>query len=53
MPSGPAPLGYLLKGTPRVGLIKAIEGTATGQTYIDPAVARQTIYPRGRDNCRT
>jgi DNA-binding NarL/FixJ family response regulator len=31
--------GYLLKGTPRAGLIKAIEGTATGQTYVDPAVA--------------
>ena len=31
--------GYLLKGTPRAGLIKAIEGTAAGQTYIDPSVA--------------
>ena len=31
--------GYLLKGTPRLGLIKAIEGTAAGQTYIDPSVA--------------
>jgi DNA-binding NarL/FixJ family response regulator len=31
--------GYLLKGTPRAGLIKAIEGTAAGQTYVDPDVA--------------
>ena len=31
--------GYLLKGTPRAGLIKAIEGTVSGQTYVDPAVA--------------
>ena len=31
--------GYLLKGTPRAGLIKAIEGTAVGQTFIDPSVA--------------
>jgi len=31
--------GYLLKGTPRAGLIKAIEGTAAGQTYVDPSVA--------------
>ena len=31
--------GYLLKGTPRAGLIKAIEGTAAGQTYVDPNVA--------------
>ena len=31
--------GYLLKGTPRAGLIKAIEGTAAGQTFIDPSVA--------------
>ena len=31
--------GYLLKGTPRAGLIRAIEGTVAGQTYVDPAVA--------------
>lgn len=31
--------GYLLKGTPRTGLIQAIEGTVAGQTYVDPAVA--------------
>lgn len=31
--------GYLLKGTPRAGLIKAIEGTAAGQTFVDPGVA--------------
>ena len=32
-------VGYLLKDTPRAELIKAIEGTAAGQTYVDPAVA--------------
>lgn len=31
--------GYLLKDTPRAGLIKAIEGTFAGQTFVDPAVA--------------
>jgi two-component system, NarL family, response regulator LiaR len=30
--------GYLLKDTPRLGLIKAIEGTMAGQTFVDPAV---------------
>jgi DNA-binding NarL/FixJ family response regulator len=31
--------GYLLKDTPRAGLIKAIEGTVGGQTFVDPSVA--------------
>jgi DNA-binding NarL/FixJ family response regulator len=31
--------GYLLKGTPRTELIKAIVGTAAGQTFVDPGVA--------------
>ena len=31
--------GFLLKDTPRAMLIKAITGTADGQTYVDPAVA--------------
>ena len=31
--------GYLLKDTPRAELIKAIEGTAGGGSFIDPAVA--------------
>ncbi len=31
--------GYLLKGTPREGLVQAIEGTARGETYVDPSVA--------------
>ncbi len=31
--------GYLLKGTPRTELIKAIEGTAAGRTFVDPSVA--------------
>jgi DNA-binding NarL/FixJ family response regulator len=32
-------VGYLLKDTPRAGLLKAIEGTAAGQTFVDPSVA--------------
>ena len=31
--------GYLLKGTPRVDLIKSVKGTAQGQTHVDPDVA--------------
>jgi DNA-binding NarL/FixJ family response regulator len=31
--------GYLLKDTPRADLIRAIEGTANGLTFVDPNVA--------------
>lgn len=31
--------GYLLKDTPREKLVAALEGTAAGQTYVDPNVA--------------
>ncbi len=31
--------GYLLKDTPREDLIEAIRGTASGKTFVDPAVA--------------
>lgn len=31
--------GYLLKDTPRAELIRAIEGTANGQTFVDPNIA--------------
>jgi DNA-binding NarL/FixJ family response regulator len=31
--------GYLLKGTPRQELIKALKGTLKGETHVDPAVA--------------
>jgi DNA-binding NarL/FixJ family response regulator len=31
--------GYLLKDTPRAHLIKAIEGTLAGHTFVDPTVA--------------
>jgi NarL family two-component system response regulator LiaR len=31
--------GYLLKDTPREDLARAIEGTASGETHVDPAVA--------------
>ena len=36
-------VGYLLKDTPRANLIRAIEGTYAGQTYLDPAVAGKVI----------
>lgn len=32
-------VGYLLKDTPRAELIRAIEGTANGLTFVDPNVA--------------
>ena len=35
--------GYLLKGTPRDELIRAVEGTASGQTHIDPNVAGKIL----------
>lgn len=31
--------GYILKDTPRAELLKAIRGTVSGQSFIDPAVA--------------
>ena len=31
--------GYLLKGTPRAALVKAVKGTASGGTHVDPGVA--------------
>jgi NarL family two-component system response regulator LiaR len=31
--------GYLLKGTPRAELLRAIRGTASGKTHVDPDVA--------------
>lgn len=35
--------GYLLKDTTREGLIAAIEGTAAGKSYVDPAVAGKLL----------
>ena len=35
--------GYLLKDTPRDQLISAIQGTAAGKNYIDPAVAGKLL----------
>jgi DNA-binding NarL/FixJ family response regulator len=35
--------GYLLKDTPREELIKAIKGTITGRTYMDPAIAGKVL----------
>jgi DNA-binding NarL/FixJ family response regulator len=31
--------GYLLKGTPRIELVKAVKGTVLGETHVDPGVA--------------
>jgi DNA-binding NarL/FixJ family response regulator len=36
-------VGYLLKDTPRADLLKAIEGTAMGQTFVDPSVAGKLL----------
>ena len=35
--------GYLLKGTPRDELIKAVKGTAAGEAFIDPAVGSKIL----------
>ncbi len=35
--------GYLLKDTPRDELVAAIEGTAAGRVYVDPAVAGKLL----------
>lgn len=35
--------GYLLKGTPRDELIKAVKGTAAGDSHIDPAVGAKIL----------
>lgn len=35
--------GYILKDTPRTELIKAIRGTVSGQSFIDPNVAGKLI----------
>jgi two-component system, NarL family, response regulator LiaR len=35
--------GYLLKDTPRDDLIKAIRGTMSGKTYVDPAIAGKVL----------
>lgn len=35
--------GYLLKDTPRDVLVKAIRGTVTGKTYLDPGVAGKIL----------
>ena len=44
--------GYLLKDTPRAGLIKAIEGTLNGQTFVDPSVAGK-LFAQIADNTTT
>ncbi|MBT3391796.1 MAG: response regulator transcription factor [Chloroflexi bacterium] len=36
-------LGYLLKGTPREELIRAVKGTVAGDAYIDPAVGSKLL----------
>lgn len=35
--------GYLLKGTPRQDLIKAIKGTLSGEAHIDPSVGAKLL----------
>ncbi len=40
--------GYLLKDTPREDLVRAIEGTASGETHIDPAIAGKLLAHAAR-----
>jgi DNA-binding NarL/FixJ family response regulator len=35
--------GYLLKDTPRDELVKAVRGTTTGKTYLDPSIAGKVL----------
>jgi NarL family two-component system response regulator LiaR len=35
--------GYLLKDTPRDEVVRAIRGTVTGKTYVDPSVAGKVL----------
>ncbi|MBN1264449.1 MAG: response regulator transcription factor [Anaerolineales bacterium] len=35
--------GYLLKDTPREGLIKAIKGTLSGESFVDPGITRKLL----------
>jgi DNA-binding NarL/FixJ family response regulator len=35
--------GYLLKDTPRDEVIKAVKGTVSGKTYVDPSVAGKVL----------
>jgi len=36
--------GYLLKDTPRDALVSAIQGTVSGKTYVDPAIAGKLFH---------
>jgi len=40
--------GYLLKDTPREELIRAIEGTASGKTHVDPDIAGKLLAHAAR-----
>jgi DNA-binding NarL/FixJ family response regulator len=40
--------GYLLKDTPRDALVRAIEGTMSGETYVDPVVAGKLLAHAAR-----
>ena len=35
--------GYILKDTPREGVLNAIRGTVEGKTYVDPAIAGKVL----------
>jgi DNA-binding NarL/FixJ family response regulator len=35
--------GYLLKDTPREELVKAVKGTGSGKTYVDPTIAGKVL----------
>lgn len=40
--------GYLLKDTPRADLLRAIEGTASGKSHVDPDVAGKILQQAAR-----
>jgi NarL family two-component system response regulator LiaR len=45
--------GYLLKDTPRDEVVKAIRGTVTGKTYVDPSVAGKVLHQASSHQSRS
>ena len=44
---------YLLKGTPRADLVKAVKGTALGETHVDPVVAGKLFSQLAQSDSQT
>jgi DNA-binding NarL/FixJ family response regulator len=45
--------GYLLKDTPREELVKAVRGTFSGKTFLDPAIAGKVLDQASRHQAYT